>query len=815
MVSLRDFRYAARVLVKQPGFTSVAILTLALGIGANSAIFSVVNALLLRPLPYPHSDWLVLLRERSTAFDSGSVSYPNYLDWQAGQRTFTDIALVRRESVNLSSATDDAEPVRVETGRVTANFFSILEVKPLAGRDFAQADDLAGSRSVAMISETLWKRRFGRSKNVLGRQVTIDGVPREIVGVVPSFVRMPRGADVFIPLGELRANKAVLERGNHPGFSALARLKPGVTLAQATADLNNIAEQLERLYPEDNTGRRINPRILLESAVADYRQGVILLLAAVGCVLLIACANVANLQLARALARGREMAVRAALGASRIQLARQLFIESGLIAIVGAAAGVLLAVWSLDLIKALAPTDVTRFQETQIDLTVLGFTGAIALAAGVLVALWPALRISHKASLTLDLHQGGRSSDGAQRQRMRSGLVVAQVALALILLAAAGLTLKSFWRAQNTPLGFDPRDIVTMTIALPKARYDSDEKIAAFNSRLLERVRVLPGVEAAAIGVNIPFDDSEWDSNIHITGTPEAPKGSEPSAEVNVISPDYFKVMRMPLLRGRGFTDNDRLGQPGVIIIDQSLAERFFPGKDPIGARMDNHWAEAKDAPPLTIIGVVPRTRNEAPGENNIEKLNFPQIYLAQLQFPERGNSLVVRVRSGDPLSLVGPIKKEMHELDPDQAVSSIATMETNVSKSLGTRRMIMSLLASFAGLALVLASVGLYGVMALSVTQRTRELGIRLALGADRGDVFRLVLGQGVFLVSIGLVFGLIGALFAGRALISVLYGVGAVDFVALSVAITALAFVAIVACFLPARRATQVDPVIALRSE
>ncbi|MDB6146861.1 MAG: hypothetical protein JWO45_525, partial [Spartobacteria bacterium] len=437
--------------------------------------------------------------------------------------------------------------------------------------------------------------------------------------------------------------------------------------------------------------------------------------------------------------------------------------------------------------------------------------------AGILVALWPALRISRDASLTLALHEGGgrTSSDSAQRQQARAGLVITQVALALILLAAAGLTLKSFWRAQNAPLGFDSRNILSMTIALPKARYDTDEKIVAFNAQLLERVHALPGVEAAALGANVPFDDNEWDSNFHLTGTPPAIPGSEPSAEINVISPNYFKVMRMPILRGRNFNADDRAGQPGSVIIDETLAARFFPGKDPLGTQIDNNWSDKKDAPPLTIIGIVPRTRNDAPGENNIEKLNFPQMYFCQSQIPDRGNSLLVRVRSGNPLSLVASIKRELHALDPEQAVSSVSTMETDIAKSLATRRMLMSLLASFAALALVLASVGLYGVMALSVTQRTRELGIRLALGAGRADVFRLVLGQGATLVAVGLGLGLIGALLASRALLSMLYGIGGIDFSALGLAMASLGGVAMLACFLPARRATRVDPVIALRSE
>lgn len=594
--------------------------------------------------------------------------------------------------------------------------------------------------------------------------------------------------------------------------------------------MDNIAKDLAQRYPDSNAGRNVNARILLESAVSDYRQSVLLLFAATACVLLIACANVANLQLSRALARSRELAVRAALGAGRWHLVRQLLLESGLLVLLGAVGGVLLSLWSLDAILALSPASVPRFQETRIDFTALAFTSGIAIVAGLLVGLWPALRISKQSSLSFDLHEGGRSSsDGMHRQRGRAALVVTQVALALVLLAAAGLTLKSFWRAQQAPLGFDPHGVLCMNIDLPRARYDSDEKIAAFNARLLDRVSGIAGVSSVAIGANIPFDDNEWDSYFHLTGTPPTPHGKEPSAEMNVVSPDYFRVMGIPILRGRSFGPQDAFtrsrpkalrdgfaGAPRAIIIDESFARRFFPGKDPVGLQIDDNQVDEKqNPPPMTIIGVVPRTRNEAPGENNVEKLNFPQMYICSTQYPQDQNMLLIRVNSGDPLSLVSAVKREVQALDPDQAVALISTMEKNIAASLATRRLIMTLLGAFAALALVLASVGLYGVMALSVTQRMRELGIRMALGAARGDVFRLVLSQGIALVAVGITLGLIGAIAASRALRSVLYGVGALDLPAFATAVAALVLVALLACILPARRATQVDPIIALRAE
>jgi putative ABC transport system permease protein len=811
-----ELRYALRMLAKQPGFAFIAIFTLALGIGANTAIFSVVNALLLRPLPYPDPDRLVRIRERTPVFDSSSVSYPNYLDWRAGQRTFTDVALYRRGEWNLSNPGSGAEAERVGAGRISYNFFSVLGVFPELGRDLREADDVPNASRVVLISDALWKRRFGGAPNVIGQQITLDSVPHEIIGVMPPQVQIPRASEIFVPLANLRADENILSRGNHPGFSALGRLKPGVTLEQATANLNNIAAELERRYPDHNTNQRVDTSILLESAVKEYKQGVELLLAAVICVLLIACANVANLQLARALSRDRELAVRAALGASRAHLAMQVIVESGLLALFGAGAGILFSLWALDAIKAIAPADVPRFQETHLDLRVLFFTGAISMAAATLVALWPAWRVSRASALTLSLHEGGRgTSDGVDRQRVRSGLVIAQVALALLLLATAGLALKSFRNASNASLGFDPANIITAGLSISREHYDTDEKVAAFNRQFLDRLAALPGVEAAAIGSNIPFDDTEWDSSFHVTGTPPIPPGQEPSAEMNGISPDYFRVMGMPILRGRAFTANDRANQPRSVIIDESFARRYFPDKDPIGQQIDDNQSEKKDAPPVTIVGVVPRTRNNAPGEDNVERFNFPHMYYCADQLPSHGNNLLVRVRSGDPMILIPAIKRELRSLDPDQALSSISTMEQNIAKSLGTRRMMMSLLSAFAILALSLASIGLYGVMALVVTQRTRELGIRLALGANRGDVFRLVLGHGVLLVSAGLLIGLIAALGAGRGLRSLLYGVGGFDVPAFSIALFALAFVALVACFVPARRATRVDPIVALRAE
>ena len=817
---LDDLRYAVRQLVKNPSVTIVAIFALALGIGANTAIFSVINAVLLRPLPYPDADKLIVLRERSHTFERGAVGYMNWLDWHAGQKSFTDLELVRRESNNFSLGSGIGSPERLAGLRASSGFLSVMGLKPKIGRDLTAPDDMAGSPKVALISEKLWRKHFAGSPSVLGRRALIDGLEREIIGVFPAELQFGRNPDVLLPISEIVNEPWMRNRDNHQAFLAIGRLKTGVTISQALSDLNAIAIDLEKKYPQSNSERRVVMRPLFETTVGDYRANLNLLLASVVCVLLIACANVANLQFARALARSRELAMRAALGASRWAIARQLLVESTLLAVIGAVAGVFLTLWSIDAILALTPPTLPRFQETTIDVHVLGFTTFAALLAGVLVGVWPALRISNSKSMSLALHEAGGhgASDGPGGQRTRSGLVIAQVALAIVLLAGAGLTLKSFWHAESAPLGFDPHGVVNFEIALPDAKYKTEQQKDAFWTRLVERVKNIPGVEAAAISANSPFDQTEWDSGFHVTGTPPAPPGQQPSVEVSPVSLDYFRVMGMPILRGRNFGPEDTPGEKGhsrSIIIDETFAKKYFAGKDPIGQHIDDTETTDKAQPPMTIIGVVPRTRNEAPGEFNTEALHMVEEYLLASQAPQGTNNLHVRTSLRDIGPLVAAVKHEAQVLDPDQPMGQITTMDQAIASSLATRRLTMVLLGAFAVLALLLASVGLYGVMALTVTQRTRELGIRMALGAERTNIFKLVLSQGMSLIAIGIGIGLVGAIAAGRALMSLLYNVGALDGGAVIVAVSSLVLVALIACYVPARRATRVDPIIALRTE
>ncbi len=813
---LQDLRYAVRLLLKSPGFSLLAIVTLALGIGANTAIFSVVYSVLLRPLPYPHSDRIVQLREkREGLFATGSVSYPNYLDWRAAQRSLTDLALYRVTGVNLS-AEGEGEPERITGARASFNTLSILGVRPVIGRDFVEADDKPGVH-VALIGDKLWRTRFGANRDIVGRTVTLSGVPTQILGVLPAGMEFARAAQVLLPLAEMRIDPDVLERGNHNGFSGLGRLKDGVSLEQARADFNTIARNLEKQYPDTNARRSVTMRTLLESGVGDYRSSLYVLFGAVGCVLLIACANVAGLLLARGTARQRELGIRSALGANRFRLTTQLLIESLLLSVIGGAAGVLLAIWGLDLILALSPADSLRFQATHLNTPALIFTSVVAVGAGLLAGAWPAWRVASSASPTSALHEGGRgSSDGVERQRLRAGLVVCQVALALVLLSGAGLLLKSFWKVQEAKLGFDPDQLLLMRVTLPTSKYSDDTKIAQFTNRLLERVRGLPGVTAAASAENIPFDSGEWDSTFHLTGTPQNPPGKEPSSEVSVVSADYFKTMKVPLRRGRFFGPQDKPGQPRSIIIDESLAKRFFPNQDPIGKQIDDEQTLAKNPPPLTIVGVVGRVRTDDP-TSTFTQLELPQMYFYTDQYAKAvtAQTLIVRVARGNPLALTESVKRQILEIDPDQPVSDVTTMEKSMASTFASRRLTMTLTLAFAGLALVLAAVGLFGVMALRVTQRTREIGIRLALGAQRGEIFRLVIGNGLKLAAIGVVIGLCASLVLTRALSGLLYGVGASDPLTMSGVILLLGSVTLLANFLPARKATQVDPMVALRED
>ncbi len=817
-ILLHDLRFGFRSLLRQPLFTGAAILVLALGIGANIAVFSVIDAVLLRPLPYPQPDRLLLVREYNKALGPFSIAYPNYVDWQAGARSFTELALQRRGSFNVAFQVGGGRaPERIDGAEVSANFLRALAVHPLLGRDFLPSDDVPGAAPVVLLSDSFWRQRFGADPTMIGRTLTMEGVAHQIIGIVPPQVDLPHRAQLYVPLAGLRKSADILNRGDHEGFSAVGRLEPGVTLEQARAELTNIAAELARRYPATNLSFSVDVRTLLDATVGNYRGSLFLLLGSVGCVLLIACANVANLQLARATSRQKELAMRAALGASRWRLVRQMLTEGVLLSLLGGALAVLVALWAIDGIVSLIPPNLPRFHEVHLGLAGLGYATLIALGTGLLVGIWPAWRMSSRDVMSQALHQGNSrgSSGGVGQQRIRALLVVAQMTLAVVLLAGAGLTLRSFYQALTAPLGFNPQRLLVLSVSLPDTRYSKTKK-DLFIKQLLAKVRALPGVTSASMAHNVPFGDTNWRVDFHLTGSPDSTNvADKPTAEESSITPGYLRTLGIPILHGRDFGGQDGAGQPLTLIVDETFAKAFFPGQDAVGQHVDDPEEEpGKTLPPYTIVGVVGHTRSHPPGEE-AETVNPFQFYVCNTQRPEFASTLVVQVAASDPLRLAEPVRHAVLTLDPEVPVSRISTMERNISEGFAPRRLTMVLLAAFGGLALVLASIGLYGVTALGVTQRTRELGIRLALGAQRGTVLWLILRQGMTLVGSGLAAGLLVAWAAGRLLSSVFYGVAGNDPATLAAVSLVLSLAAFLACWLPAQRAARVDPMLALREE
>ena len=809
---MSDLRYAFRQLVKTPGFTVVAILTLALGIGANTAIFSLVNTVLLKPLPYPEPDRLFRLSETRPGFGEMSIAYQNYLDWRASQHTFEDLSVYRRDDFNL---TGSGEPETLHGAFVTASYFNVIGLAPKLGRVFAERDDRSGGANVVVLSDALWRRRFGADPNILGRVLTLNFISYEVVGVMPAALTNPRNVDLYAPFGYYAQMPYLNQRDSHPGLFGIARLKEGASIGQARAEFGVISQSLERQYPESNAGSGVEFVQLFENAVGEYRETLWLLLGAVGFVLLIACANLASLQLARTAVRRREMAVRVALGASRGRILSQLLAESVLLAAVGGVLGLLVAVWGVDAIQALVPKDIPRFQEVGIDGAVLAFSALVSLGAGLLFGLCPAWKMS-RTDLGGALQEMGRGGTaGPGRQRSQALLVIGQVALACVLLTGAGLLLKSFAALQKVRLGFDPEHVLTVQIKLPGLKYrgnpNGPAEMAALYRRLLEKVSALPGVRAAALSDNAPFGGGLGaQSSLAITGRPDPKLGEETFAEIQGVSPDYFKTMGVTLLRGRAFDDGDSLDKPKVVIIDEAFARKFFPGENPLGQQINNL---ARDRPrtQFTIVGVVPRALRDdlAAGEPKLVQAYFPTA-----QYPDVQTTLLVRAE-GDPLALTRAVRNAVLAIDSNQPVFDVRSMNDRLAQSLATRRLSMILVTLFSGLALVLAILGIYGTMAYAVAQRTREMGIRLALGAQRAAVFRLILGRGMVLVALGLVAGLIFSQMLGRSVANLLYGVGAHDLGTLFVTTATLVGAALLACFLPARRAMKVDPIKALRTE
>ena len=799
---VQDFRHGVRLLVRAPGFSVLAIAVLAIGIGANAAIFSIVNTVLLRRLPYADPDRLAVIWEHNIPRDrkNNVVSPGNFLHWRDMNRSFTDLAAVGL-TLNVT-VTGDGDPEEVAVQLVSSQLFPLLGVAPAIGRPFTAGEDRPNSR-VAVISDRLWKRRFGGSPSILARPVSVGGVPTSVVGVMPpGFSFLDKTVDVWLPIGFTA--DARTPRGRW--LSVLGRLKPNVTVAGAQEDMARVHAELTRLYPEFNTGWTARVVPLKQQLTGEVRPAVLVLLAAVALVLLIACANVANLLLARTAARQRELAVRAALGAGRLRLVRQLLAESLVLAAAGGAAGLLLAYWVLQLLRGTVAQSlpVQRLELVTIDGWVLAFTLTLSLASGIVFGAIPAFTGS--AGLRDALKDGGRGGSGARGTRTRGMLVTAEVALALVLLVGAGLLLRSFLRLVDVNPGFDRTHTVTMRISLPQARYGTDTSRLQFFDRTLAKIDALPGVTAAGAVSFLPLTGPGAATRVEILGKPAPPLGQEPVTDVRVVTHGYFRAMGIPLLRGRLF-DAREAADPArrAVVINETMATRYWPGEDALGKRVRVSWNQLVED---EVIGVVGDVRHAA-----LDTAARPTTYWPYPRTAYGTMTLVVR-SGGDPSAVANSIAAIVREQDPQLAVANVRTLEEVIATSVAERRLLMQLLAVFAGAALLLAAVGIYGVIACSVTQRTQEIGIRMALGARQGQVLGMVVGQAVLLALAGVGAGGAGALLLTRLLSGFLFEVRPADPATFACVAALLAGIAVLASYLPARRASRVDPVIALRS-
>jgi putative ABC transport system permease protein len=819
---LTDIRYGLRQLWNHLGFTIVAVLTLGLGIGANTAIFSVVNAVLLKPLPFPAPDELIAVgvidtRQKATQTELGSFSYPDFFDYRDQNRTLQNIAVYRDRSFALTGE-EGASSVRGI--KSSAEYFDVLGIKPKIGRTFTRADEQGGGGPggfKVIISHNYWQKNFGGDASVLGRTLMMDRRPHTIIGVLPAGFQFPISTDpvdLYITFAEDAANvdgstPQTAQRGNH-SLESIARLKPGVSIAQAQADLENIAAAMEKQYPDSNTHFGVGTKPLREDMVGDVKAALYILFGAVVCVLLIANANVANLLLARASARGKEIALRAAMGASRMRIIRQLLTESLLLSGLGGLLGLLLAQWGTAALIETVPQNIPRISTIQLDATVLIFTMLASLATGIIFGLVPAWQASH-VDLNSALKSGSRTgSSGEGKGRVRNALIMAEVALALILLISAGLLIQSFARLGKVQPGLRTDRLFTARVALPDVAYPKNENIIAFFDQFLPRLRALPGVESADVIMPLPLSGSNMVTSFDIEERP-LPEGQRAAAPVRVIGTDYFKTMGIPIRQGRVFDQTERYESTPVVIVNERFASKYFPGQNVVGKRILPGFAADDTGEKMReIIGVVGNVKHLS-----LKNEDSPEMYLPNTQLPFSVLSLVIRTNVSNPNALTTAVRKELAAMDATIPLTSVRVFEEYIARSLARPRFNTLLLSIFAATALVLTAIGIYGVMAYSVAQRTSEIGIRIALGAGKGSIFRLVVGQAMTLVGISLVIGLAGAFAATRLLSSLLFGVGASDPVTFISIVFLVSAVAFIAAWLPARRATRVDPIIALRAE
>jgi putative ABC transport system permease protein len=809
---ITDLKYALRMLVKSPTFAIIALLTLALGIGANSAIFSVINTVLLRPLPFKDPNQIVMVWGRY-ANDSGTVrgnvhSFPDYVDLRDQSQSFSAIASYTRTAGTLAQA-EDAQ--YIEGVAITPEIFDVLGVPPLLGRGFTQEEAKDQGIRVLVLTYPLWKRAFGGDPKILGQLVTLSGRSYTVVGVMPAGWKFPvedEQIDYVVPLQYLVAS-ALTNRGSH-FLSVVGRLKPGVQARQAESELSTIAGRLSKQYPDTNlnfTGVAVVP--LHTDVVGDVRPALFILLGAVALVLLIACANVANLLLARAASRSREIAIRTALGASRLRVIRQLLCESLLLALMGGTAGLLLAWWGVDLLGAAGPQGLPHIAQIKVNFAVCAFTFVLAIGSTMLFGLVPALQVS-RPSVNESLQQGAKGSTGGlHTNRLRGFLVVSQVSLSLLLLAGAGLLIKSFFNLRAMNPGFDPQRLMTMSLTLPRVRYpELDQQIRAHDA-IMDKISAIPGVESAGGANPLPLAGNINNLSFMVSGAAPLPLGNHPGGGYLIVKPDYFKAMKIPVLQGRAFTRADTKDSPLVVMINEAFARKHFPDRNPIGQQVMIDRGEGK-APPCEVVGVVGNSRHDSlaapPG---------PEMYVPFPQDPIRSLDVVLRVASTDLVGLQAEVKRAVHEVDKDLFVPTLKPMTALVSTQLAQPRFNMMLLAVFAAVAMILAAIGIYGVIAYSVTQRTREIGIRMALGAQRTQMLGMVLRQSLTLVVIGITIGVLVALAATRVMATLLYGVSANDLSIYAIVIVLLGGAALLASYIPARRAMKVDPMVALRYE
>ncbi len=795
---MNDLKYSIRLLLKSPAFTVLSVLTLAAGIGVNTAMFSVVHAVLLSPLPYPEADRIVWMTESGPEVSNRWISHPNFLDWRARNQVFESMSTFRGWSVNL---TGSDQPENINSRMVTAGYFKVMRATPLLGRDFSDADDQPGAPPVTIISYAFWQQRFGGDPNIVGKQVTLDDKSYTVIGVMPESFAHQGPPPLWLLMGPMNWKG----RDVRTGGSVIARLKPGVTIEQARAEMNRISQQLSQEYPVENAGANAVTVVSLQDSITrNVGPALKILFGAVGLVLLIACANVANLLLARGASRRKEFSVRAALGASRWRIVRQLLIESLLLALTGGALGLIVASWAMWILARVAHETVPRMSGVQISGRVLAFNIGVSVFTGILFGIAPALRFS-KTDLQETLKDSSATTTDRRGKRLRGALVVSEVALSVALLVGAGLMVKSLLLLLKSDKGFDSNSVLTMELTVSRGRYRERGELARLWHQVLQRVQAQPGVEKVAFSSNLPGVSDGWQTDI----APEGHRPLNPGELINVnwsiVTADYFQTMKIPLLRGRTFTrDEDEQGKP-VVIVDESLARRFWPNEDAVGKHIKYDspaWHE--------IIGVVPALRAYGSDTEPLIKIYTPMGRSAQ-----RIMTLSVRANNIGLDALTAGVTNAIHEIDKDLPVAEVATFESLLARESSPRQFNAVLFAAFAVLALVLATTGVYGVLSYSVTQRTHEVGIRMALGAGRRDVLRLFMGQGMTLVILGLAIGLAGAFALTRLMSSLLFGVSTTDAATFAAVAVALVVVGLFACYIPARRATKVDPLVALRYE